>query len=174
VIPSTIEEPLNMRSARGPVLAVAVAAVLSLAACGGGDAGDAVTQQAAAGGATTSPPADSPAPSASAPAATAPSGYVEYAKYAENPAMYSAGKVVLFFHATWCPDCQRTDKNLSADPASVPAGLTIVKVDYDSMTDLRRKYGVTRQWTFVSIDADGGRKNIWTGTETGAAIAAQA
>lgn len=167
-----------MRSTR-PVLALAVAAALSLTACGA-DADSAVTPAAAAGSAT-SVPATAPSPAAtasgsasgSAPAA-APSGYIDYAKYQQNPAMYSAGKVVLFFHATWCPDCQRTDENLAADPASVPAGTTIVKVDYDSMTDLKRKYGVTRQWTFVSIDADGGQKNIWTGTDTGAAIAAQA
>jgi thiol-disulfide isomerase/thioredoxin len=103
----------------------------------------------------------------------APSGYITYATYQQNAAGYSAGPVVLFFHATWCPDCQRTDKNLAADPASVPAGVTIVKVDYDSMTDLKQKYGVTRQWTFVSIGADGAKQKAWTGTDTGAEIAAQ-
>lgn len=166
-----------MRSTRRQLLAIAVAGALSLAACGGADAGGAVAAQGSV--AATSAPAASPSgsaaePTAGAAATSAPGGYVDYATYAKNPAMYSAGKVVLFFHATWCPDCQRTDKNLLADPASVPAGVTIVKVDYDSMTDLRRTYGVTRQWTFVSIDAEGGQKDIWTGTDTGAAIAARA
>ncbi len=37
----------------------------------------------------------------------------------------------------------------------MPDGFTIIKVDYDSNQDLRQKYGVTLQTTFVKVDADG-------------------
>lgn len=94
--------------------------------------------------------------------------YLDYATYSANPAMYANTAVVLFFHASWCPDCKATNTSLTT--AGVPAGLTVVKVDYDSMGDLKRKYGVTQQHTFVKIDASGKLVSKWTGTLTGAAI----
>ena len=37
------------------------------------------------------------------------------------------GKVVLFFHAPWCPTCREANKNFEA--TSAPDGLTLLKVD---------------------------------------------
>ena len=79
--------------------------------------------------------------------------------------------VVLFFHAPWCPDCRATEQSLTT--AGMPDGLTVVKVDYDSMTDLKQKYGITQQHTFVAVDAAGMKQQIWTGTKTGAEILAK-
>jgi thiol-disulfide isomerase/thioredoxin len=100
--------------------------------------------------------------------------YVDYAEFDADRSAYTDGKVVLFFHAGWCPTCKKAEKNLTADPASIPAGLTIVKVDYDTATDLRREYGVTQQHTFVSIAADGSKQNVFTGAVTADAIAERA
>jgi thioredoxin 1 len=159
-----------MRTSAHRVAAAAVA--MAVAGCAGGSVPAAGTGQA---GAPSSPSVTRSAAAepttSSAPSTTG--GYVDYATYRQEPSRYAAGPVVLFFHAPWCPDCQRTDANLTADPASLPAGLTVVRVDFDSMTELRQTYGVTRQWTFVSIDAGGARQRIWTGTDTGAEIAAQ-
>ncbi len=158
---------------------LAIAAALT--ACGSSGS----TQTAAAPVATVSsaaavsnpPPAAPSSPAAAASPAASPGEalghYIDYAAFDADRAKYSAGKVVLFFHAPWCPDCVRTEKHLKADPASIPAGLTIVNVDYDSSTALKQKYGVTHQWTFVSIDAAGAKQAIWTGTDTGAQIAAK-
>ena len=55
----------------------------------------------------------------------------------------------------------------------VPAGLTVVKVDYDTATDLRKTYGITQQHTFVQIGPDGAQLAKWTGTKTGEAIKAK-
>ena len=41
------------------------------------------------------------------------------------------GKVVLFFHASWCPICIAMEKDILAHPSSIPAGVHILKVDYD-------------------------------------------
>ncbi|WP_292606281.1 hypothetical protein [Nocardioides sp. REDSEA-S30_B4] len=41
--------------------------------------------------------------------------------------------VVLYVAASWCHHCQDTDASLDAD--GVPAGLTLVKIDYDERTD---------------------------------------
>ena len=56
------------------------------------------------------------------------------------------GTVILNFSASWCPSCVEADKNFNASPT--PEGLTLLKVDYDTSTDLKRKYGVTYQHTF--------------------------
>ena len=60
---------------------------------------------------------------------------------------------MLFFHASWCPQCRKLDEELRA--AGAPDGLTVFKVDYDSRTDLRQKYGVTLQTTVVFVDDRG-------------------
>lgn len=77
-------------------------------------------------------------------------GYVDYD---ENIIAQTSGEKVLFFHAPWCSQCRSIEKGIISD--GVPDGLTIVKVDYDSNQDLRQKYGVTLQTTFVKIDDQG-------------------
>lgn len=74
------------------------------------------------------------------------------------------GKVVLNFSAPWCPICREADKNFKA--SATPDGLTLLKVDYDSSTDLKKKYGVTYQHTFVQVDKDGKLLKKWTATST--------
>jgi thiol-disulfide isomerase/thioredoxin len=69
--------------------------------------------------------------------------------------------VVLFFHASWCPKCQDTDASAKA---GMPPGLTLVKVDYDGANELRQKYGVTLQHTFVQVDDSGKALKKWVGT----------
>jgi len=71
---------------------------------------------------------------------------------------------VLAFFAAWCPSCVSADASISG--AEVPDGLSILKVDYDSATDLRQKYGVTSQHTFVQVDADGNLIKKWAGWQT--------
>ena len=39
----------------------------------------------------------------------------------------------------------------------IPAGINIVEVDYDSHQDLRVKYGVRTQHTFVQVDQGGNK-----------------
>jgi len=46
--------------------------------------------------------------------------------------------VVYFFAATWCPTCQATYKDLKANFTKLPAGLTVVFVNYDKATDLKK------------------------------------
>jgi hypothetical protein len=44
-------------------------------------------------------------------------------------------------------------------------------VDFDNETDLRKKYGVTIQHTFVQIDKDGNSLAKWAGSTTAEEIA---
>ena len=72
----------------------------------------------------------------------------------EKLALAAKGDVLLFFHADWCPICRAIDAQVSAG-ALIPAGVHILKVDYDNEIALRQKYGVTVQHTFVQVDAKG-------------------
>ncbi len=68
---------------------------------------------------------------------------------------------VLYFNASWCPTCNLNDKKLSS--MDIPEDMVILKVDYDSALELRQKYGITNQDTFVQVDEDGNEVAKWTG-----------
>lgn len=89
---------------------------------------------------------------------------IEVAKTAQK----SGRRVVLFFHANWCPFCIAADKNFKANihTDEFPKNITLIKTDYDTQTELKKKYGVTYQHTFVQIDSDGNQLTKWIGGET--------
>ena len=106
-------------------------------------------------------------------AQSAAGSYITLADYEGSKDMYAASDVVLFFNASWCSTCKEARENLEAAPAAIPAGLTIVKVDYDDSDELKQKYGVTVQHTFVQVDADGNELAKWNGSVTADEIAKQ-
>lgn len=90
------------------------------------------------------------------------SGY--YKPYSEeNLDLVETEKIVLFFHATWCPSCRALNQDVENNIGSIPSELTILKVDYDKETELKRKYGVTTQHTLVQIDESGNLLKKWSG-----------
>lgn len=78
--------------------------------------------------------------------------------------------VVLFFRASWCPTCIAVDKDIRANVSAIPESLTILDVDYDNSTELKKKYGVTYQHTFVQVDAQGNLIKKWNGSPTLASL----
>ena len=96
--------------------------------------------------------------------------FVTYEQYMEHSdaAMHHDGRTVLFFDASWCPDCQKLKNALSSDHDVIPADVTVVDVDYDSHNDLRKQYGVTMQHTFVEVDAQGNKVSSWSITDPSA------
>ena len=83
-----------------------------------------------------------------------PTGYVNYDEMKVSEALASGQKVALFFHATWCPTCKALEKSINTEISSIPSDALIVKVDYDTSTKMKKKYGVTSQHTIVVIDKD--------------------
>lgn len=77
----------------------------------------------------------------------------QYISYSDDVIKNTSGKKVLFFHAQWCSQCRQIEADILKGP--LPDGWSIIKVDYDSRQDLRKKYGVTLQTTFVKIDDNG-------------------
>lgn len=85
------------------------------------------------------------------PVPAAPAAYADY-----RAGLIGNGQSsVLFFHASWCPICKRAEASLQDLYGSTPPALTTYKVDYDSNVELRQRYGVTYQHTFVLIDGEG-------------------
>jgi thiol-disulfide isomerase/thioredoxin len=72
-------------------------------------------------------------------------------------------KNILFFHASWCPTCKNADADLRAHIGTIPMGMVIHRVDYDTAIALRKKYSVTYQHTFVQVDENGKLLKKWSG-----------
>ena len=86
-------------------------------------------------------------------------GYVDYDAAMVDGALAAGQNVILFFHATWCPSCKSLDAAINSSLSSIPADTLIVKVDYDTSTDLKKKYRVVGQHTTVMLNADGSEKS---------------
>ncbi|RLP11676.1 thioredoxin family protein [Propionibacterium australiense] len=93
-----------------------------------------------------------------------PGRFISHDEYKANSDKKTDTKSILFFNATWCPSCQAITKALKENPGRIPDGTDIVSVDYDSNPELRQKYGVTTQHTFVQVDAEGNAVRTWSAT----------
>lgn len=77
----------------------------------------------------------------------------QYTAYTADSLANAKGRRVLFFHASWCPQCRAIEQDILAK--GVPNGMTILKVDYDTNQALKQKYAITMQTTVVEIDQQG-------------------
>lgn len=103
---------------------------------------------------------------------SAPAKYTTYSSATLAAAQaVPSGDTVLYFHANWCPTCKILDPDITRKISTLPAGLTILKVDYDQETELKKKYGVTYQHTFVQVDDNGNKVKLWSGSTDASAIA---
>jgi thiol-disulfide isomerase/thioredoxin len=91
----------------------------------------------------------------SEPASTSTENTGVFKDYSQETLASAEGDVYLFFHAPWCPQCRAIETDI--EKQGVPKGVTILKVDYDTNQDLRKKYGVTLQTTFVKLDSNGNK-----------------
>ncbi|MGH3350975.1 MAG: thioredoxin family protein [Nocardioides sp.] len=140
---------------------VAVLALVCLAAAGCGSPEDDAADAPATPSASSTPASSESAP-AETPAEGAACGEGRYADYSpEAVADECYADTILFFHAPWCVECRGFEEAIKA--GEVPEGAQILKVDYDSATDLRKKHEVTIQSTFVRVDPDGERVKLWSG-----------
>ncbi len=96
----------------------------------------------------------------------------------EEAALKAAGMdkrtPVYFFAASWCPTCKATYEDIRKNAAAIPSDLRIIFVNYDTEKELKAKYGVTYQHTFVVPDGMGKAVRTWSGSAGVADIAAKA
>jgi thiol-disulfide isomerase/thioredoxin len=76
------------------------------------------------------------------------------------------GDVVIFFHAAWCSSCKALEANINSSLGEIPEGVTILKADFDEDVELKEKYGVKIQHSFVQVDANGEAIAKWVGGNT--------
>lgn len=78
-----------------------------------------------------------------------------YPKYTKGQLVMlnkSGTKVLLHFHAGWCPTCVKQEKVLnSLEKTADLKGITLLKVDYDAETALKKELKVVTQSTFIAF-----------------------
>ena len=92
--------------------------------------------------------------------------YIDY-----TPEAFTAStteKNVINFDATWCYVCDAIEENIL--DGEIPEDLTIFKADFDTEIELRKKYGVTSQTTFVQVTPEGDEITKWVMYDTAAGI----
>ena len=77
--------------------------------------------------------------------------YVDYSDSLVEQMLADGKRVVLFFHAAWCPTCRLADRSIREAAHQIPSDVAILKVDYDREKDLKSAYNVSYQHTFVQI-----------------------
>ncbi len=86
---------------------------------------------------------------------------LDFSNETELNALAAEGRTVVFFFASWCPNCRATVAELNARWSEVDPTLTLVIADYDKERELKGKFGVTYQDTFVLLDAAGNAIKSW-------------
>ena len=89
------------------------------------------------------------------------SRYITYSK--SNYDANVSKKRVLFFHAVWCPTCKIANEEFNGNLDKIPEGVVLIKTDYDTETELKKKYNITYQHTFVLVDDEGNEIKKWNG-----------
>lgn len=89
------------------------------------------------------------------------SRYVDYSKQKFD--LYKDKKRVLYFHATWCPDCQRYNKEFLNNLDKIPKDVVLFRTDYDMEKDLKQKYNIVYQHTYILVDSEGNEIKKWNG-----------
>jgi thiol-disulfide isomerase/thioredoxin len=87
---------------------------------------------------------------------------VQYKDLMSAEALAASDPTVLFFAADWCPYCQADLKDINANGSRL-GKVNVVVVDYDKSAELKAKYGITVQDTYVQIDPMGAKLAIWSG-----------
>ncbi len=70
-----------------------------------------------------------------------------------NAAMKAKSKILLHFHADWCPTCVKQERILTAmENSSLLNGVKIFKVDYDHADALKKSFKVSSQSTLIALN----------------------
>ena len=87
--------------------------------------------------------------------------FLSYSEENLKKATQNNGRAIIFFHAGWCSTCTEAEKDLKSNFDKVPKDITILKTDYDTSEQLKTKYGVVSQDTWVQVDAEGNEISKW-------------
>lgn len=82
---------------------------------------------------------------------------VQYLPYSQESydSFLASEPFALFFHAEWCPTCRAMEEAILDEMDTFPEGTKILKVNYDTETELKTTYEITSQSTVVIVDKEG-------------------
>lgn len=80
------------------------------------------------------------------------SNYVDFSQ-AQYDQMKGTEPFALFFHAEWCPKCQKLNSEITENQSELNG--KILKTNFDQETELKKEFGVNMQTTFVIFNASG-------------------
>ena len=87
-----------------------------------------------------------------------------YLTYSQTNYDNSVGKKrVFYFHAVWCPTCKVANEEFNRSLDKIPEDVVLLKTDYDTEKELKKKYNITYQHTFVLVDDEGNELKKWNG-----------
>jgi len=91
----------------------------------------------------------------------ASANYLDYDinKFADN----NGKKRILYFHADWCPTCRPLNIEFQQRGDELPKDVVVFKVNYDKETQLKTKYAIPYQHTFVQVDENEDALKKWSG-----------
>ena len=92
---------------------------------------------------------------------TSSNRYIEYSP--EVFTQMNDKKRIYFFHASWCPTCKVANIDFEENEDQIPEDVIVFKTDYDTETELKNRYGITYQHTFVYVDENGNELAKWNG-----------
>lgn len=87
--------------------------------------------------------------------------YIDYSS--QDFAANQNHRRILFFYASWCPTCRPADADFQANKDKLPEDVVLFRVNYDTETELKEKYNITYQHTFVQVDENGSEIARWNG-----------
>ena len=74
--------------------------------------------------------------------------------------------IVLFFWASWCPLCRRSNQLIEDVFVQLNGNVLIFKINYDTEQALRQNYEITYQDTFIALDETGQEVTRRNGVKT--------
>ncbi len=85
-----------------------------------------------------------------------------YEVYSPEKLGYAAlGEVILFIYSSSCPACVLLDKDILTNAARIPKDVKILKVDFDTATDITQKYGLSTPHILIQVNSKGDRITQW-------------
>jgi len=83
-----------------------------------------------------------------------------------NNSLANGDTVVLAFAADWCPSCQAVEKDIMKNITNIPTGITLIRANFDTESELKDRYNVKGQHTFVQLDSNKNAVKTWRGSST--------
>lgn len=89
--------------------------------------------------------------------------YYEYSPRSLELAHQLSDTVILYFWAPWCTTCSTLDLEIEKNPEIIPQDAVVLRIPYDTAADLKKKYAVTIQHTFVLLNKNNEALNLVVG-----------